>query len=780
MTSSFHRQPAISFRRQQLWLVLLAGLSLLGCSRAYYREQADAATYQVLRDKSDDPRWAMPRTNITPDPASRFYDPYDQEEPPLPPDDEAAHRYMNEVHGMRGWDRWHDFGDLDHVENPDWTVPLGGQSLDKGRQLPKIKKLTLDQALQLGLLHSRDYQEQLENVYLNALSLTFQRYRFDVRPRGFSLEPSSELFYQHQPDGASDLTAGPTTVGFQKLLPAGGQFIAELANNTLWMFAGPNQSTTATSLAYSIVQPMMATSGRQVALERLTQAERNSLYSIRDFARFRKDFYTTIVTGERALPLPGSTRGGELAFLIRGQRSPTVGYNILMFQLQRLRNQEANVRSLQRRVRELEMLAKEGRSTLLDVTQLRTSLENARRIMLLRRRRFANEVDRFKVQLGLPPDMELEIDDTLLKQFEFVDPALTTLEDQFSTLPSPGDQSKQLPLAKLLQGMSDKLSNRIASFKPGIQRLQKLLPERGFSAAQLARKQAELARDEKQLLSLEKRAKQTGDVIRALQKRVEKPVPAGEREAVRVQFRQIRRRLLQQIRELTSVGVMLRVDLITLKPVAISSKEAVQLALTNRLDLMNRRGFTVDARRALEIAGDRLRATLDIVAEGSINTPPLLSNSKPFDFRAKQSEFRAGLRFVTPLDRVRARNDFRAAQISFQRAKRNYIASEDQVKLDVRAQHREVVVQYEIFEINRRTLKEAARELDQAIEFAERPLQPGQAVAGQGVNISRALDNILDAQNELIENWVEYEMARLSLFRDIGTMRIGPDGSWVE
>ena len=48
------------------------------------------------------------------------------------------------------------------------------------------------------------------------------------------------------------------------------------------------------------------------------------------------------------------------------------------------------------------------------------------------------------------------------------------------------------------------------------------------------------------------------------------------------------------------------------------------------------------------------------------------------------------------------------------------------------------------------------------------------------MNISRALDNILDAQDDLIDTWVEYQSARLSLMRDLGTMRVDAQGVWEE
>ena len=36
------------------------------------------------------------------------------------------------------------------------------------------------------------------------------------------------------------------------------------------------------------------------------------------------------------------------------------------------------------------------------------------------------------------------------------------------------------------------------------------------------------------------------------------------------------------------------------------------------------------------------------------------------------------------------------------------------------------------------------------------------------------------AQNELIEAWVDYETARLNVYRDMGVMEIDEDGYWVE
>ena len=78
----------------KLTLSLMALLCVIGCTRTEYRESADQQAYQILKEKSQDPRWRIPKMDITPDPASRFYDVHDLDMPPLPPDDPAASKAL--------------------------------------------------------------------------------------------------------------------------------------------------------------------------------------------------------------------------------------------------------------------------------------------------------------------------------------------------------------------------------------------------------------------------------------------------------------------------------------------------------------------------------------------------------------------------------------------------------------------------------------------------------------------------------------------------------------
>lgn len=762
------------------WLGLCIALCgmLNGCTRTEYRQSADKQTYQILKEKSQDPRWRIPRMDITPDPTSRFYDVNDPDTPPLPPDDPAAKEYMERVYGMKGSPTWDQLHKIDHVENPNWPKAFGG-GVYTGEisEIPETK-LTIEDAVSIGLRNSRDYQEQMENMYLAALALTFERYRYDVRPIAFGNEPGTGIHYENTPNDGSNWGLGQTNLGVSKLFPTGAQFMTELTNNTIWMLSGNSGSQTATTLAYSLVQPLAFDVQRTINLEKITQQERNVLYKIRDFARFRKDFYVTVVTGSRALPLPGSSGSGELAFLIRGARSPTVGFYYLLYEIQRLRNQKTTIRSLESLIRDLEALGEAGRATSLDVTELQSSLERGHLYMAHRERVVKTEMDRFKMQLGLPPDLNISLDDSLLRQFEFLDNELLELEYSSTTVQIDNDKQTLVTAMEDIGSVLTTLEAKVQSFEDEIVELEQILPIRfaRMTEEEIAEVEHNVANDKQQFSDIQQK---TIDMRASISKLRDEIQAAEDTADVIPAVRELRRGLLHTVRALTGVSIAIRLEKSILVPLNVNFNEAASIALENRLDLMNRRGIVVDTRRRYEVAAERLLTDVNLVAEGSVGTPPLASSNEPFDFSSDSAQFRAGIEIVTPLDRRRARNNFRAAQISLQRARRNYMAAEDQVKLDIRTMYNEAITEARIFEICRRALRVAARELDQAIEFGDRP-DAGEYAGGRGVNISRALENILYNQNEMIESWAEYETARLSIYRDMGTMDINESGLWAD
>jgi len=159
---------------QQMVVATLLGaaISSVGCNRAYYRQQADADAYALVQENSGVPHWPLEGYTIEIDPRSRMYDPFDRDRPPMPPDDPVSHRYMHRVDRHKGYPRWHANGDTLEVENPDW---IGYLDVDEVGQLV----LGADDSVRLALLHSPNYQQELEELFLSALDVSFERFRLD-------------------------------------------------------------------------------------------------------------------------------------------------------------------------------------------------------------------------------------------------------------------------------------------------------------------------------------------------------------------------------------------------------------------------------------------------------------------------------------------------------------------------------------------------------------------------------------------------------------------------
>src|SRR5262245_7198618 len=69
---------------------LLLSLAVTGCTRRFYRNQADREVAHVLEEKDKYPVWQIENYHVYPDPRARFADPTNPDRPPMPPDDPAA------------------------------------------------------------------------------------------------------------------------------------------------------------------------------------------------------------------------------------------------------------------------------------------------------------------------------------------------------------------------------------------------------------------------------------------------------------------------------------------------------------------------------------------------------------------------------------------------------------------------------------------------------------------------------------------------------------------
>lgn len=844
-------------------MVCLVVLSV-GCSPTFWADQANSDSYEILAEKANDPAWEVPRYDVEPDPRSRFYDPYDPNHEPLPPDDPAANVYMHWLQCKKGYKSWHKFGRALSIENPDWLVQYGispelsaeiaasGNSLP-GTELPALEDVTLRETIDIANINSREYQFQIENLFLAALDLTFGRFQFDVRYLGVGGQnPQAELNRRRLANGTQELDLS-SRMGVNQVLPSGAQWAVELANNTLWLFSGSNQTNSVSVLSYSLVQPLLFGAGRKVVLNNLTQDERNVLYQTRVLARFRKTFFTQNVAG------------GD-------------GFLQLLQQLQVIYNERDNIKRLERQVEilralssqkpkvqserldklpenwiippelvekmefdeEARMLSWKGEMTAeqekrllalsdedayqatvgelvqrirtevvtLDVAQLETRLAQSINRLRSLERAYQDALGRFKLFLGLPPNMPMSIDESLLKPFQLIDPLLPGIEQEIYDYvevwakvyvedwedpnlvpPTTAELLKVVEGLQVLQGRLEE--DALLTLEQDIKNVDQLLgdSEEGVSEEILALRKRRFQSDEDR----ERVRQSTANDIRlysGVRKEIqemksrleglkgflsEETLSNDQKKRIILEMANLREDMLRTSQGMQVIEIGLRVELITLEPFTMDSTEAVRLGIENRLDLMNQRGFVMDARRLMEVRSNSLDAVLNVVVDGDISTP--LGKNKPLDFRGSQAGLRAGIEFTAPLSLVQERNAYRESQIEYQRQRRTFMEAQDDVTFEIRQSWRQLNVLRQNFETSRVQIRLAALQYDSAVEATSDPAQAGR---NQGLNLLNALSSVLEAQNSLISNWVNYEQNRLNIYRDMGIMEIDENGIWKD
>ena len=309
----------------------------------------------------------------------------------MPPDDPAAAQYMVRADGIKGYSHWHNDGDAPWIEDPDWRDAL---DLDKQGALV----LKQDSVVLLGFIQSREFQTQIETLYLNALGLTLNRFEFALH--WFATNNTLFTQFGSTETGINNLTTD-STAGFTRNLSWGGQLLVEFANSYVFQFNGFNHAVANTNFIVQLTQPLLRNAGKDFRMEALTEGERSLLYQLRTFVRFRKIF---------------AVQEGNTTFL-----------NLLV-QEQLIRNQQANLKTLDQSYRLHEALFAAGIVSGVKVDQVFQQLQQGRLLLIQAEANLETSLDNYKISLGLPPSLEAKMDDTLLKQFELTDPALTTLQ----------------------------------------------------------------------------------------------------------------------------------------------------------------------------------------------------------------------------------------------------------------------------------------------------------------------------------------------------------------
>ncbi|MCP5020678.1 MAG: TolC family protein [bacterium] len=285
-------------------------------------------------------------------------------------------------------------------------------------ELTQLGPLSILDCMVIAAESNTSYLSQKESLYFSALSLTQERWQYGVQAEtsgGASISGVGT-------DSASASTSGDFTLS--KILGSGANIVLGVGSS-LFRFVSTGDGWDAVSdISLSISQPLMRAAGVKFTMESLTQSERSLVYQVRNYERFRRTFAVSVARQV---------------------------YGVLQ-SIDRLENQELNLENLRSlRVRN-ERMAEAGQLSDIQADQARQQELASTNSLVVLRGDFERQIDDFKLFLGLPPDLEIELDHDELQRLTDVAPLFDELTES---------SALELALARRLdvQTSSDRLED---------------------------------------------------------------------------------------------------------------------------------------------------------------------------------------------------------------------------------------------------------------------------------------------------------------------------------
>ena len=148
-------------------------------------------------------------------------------------------------------------------------------------------RLSLLEALQVGARNSRDYQTRKESVFQAALGLDLERHEF--RDQFFG-----QLDSLVSTNGRGDRTVSGTehsgSLDWSRKLESGAELSATFAIDLANLMTMGGASSLGLVADGSVSIPLLRGSGRHIVAEPLTQAERDVVYAMYEFERYKRTF----------------------------------------------------------------------------------------------------------------------------------------------------------------------------------------------------------------------------------------------------------------------------------------------------------------------------------------------------------------------------------------------------------------------------------------------------------------------------------------------------------
>lgn len=370
-------------------LALIAACLSVGCAPSWYRSDADRQVLSIVRSQQGKtvdyvPPISVPVTE-SPKPTRKSYDPIPTTTLPEPLSDVIVTRQP----ASRG-------RTLGPSADPDLEPAVAPGAATQASAVDRVQtlvrapfqlgpsagmaigeRLGLFESIAYAVEHSREYQTQMEVLYLAALDVTLQRHLFEPRP----FANVRTVFDGGQANSAyrSALTV-TGEAGVRQQLPLGGEIVASGLVNFVDALNENTQGGESAQLALTGAIPLLRGAGF-VNLEPLIQSERNVVYAVRAFETYRRNFAVSISTD----------------------------YFRLLTQQQQIRNRYLRYQNYVELVNRSEALFRAGRIASLEVQRAQQEVLRSEDQVNRALESYENALDNFKLRIGMPMDAALQI-----------------------------------------------------------------------------------------------------------------------------------------------------------------------------------------------------------------------------------------------------------------------------------------------------------------------------------------------------------------------------------
>ncbi|MBT4275979.1 MAG: TolC family protein [Verrucomicrobia bacterium] len=258
---------------------------------------------------------------------------------------------------------------------------ISSQEIIDDRNFKEEKYIDINTSIDLAIQSSREYQNQKESLYLTALSLSETEFVFSPNFLARSTASGDRGSNGERSGGVN------SRLSVNQALRTGGNIGASFANDLLKFYTGNPRRSAVSTISVNLFQPLLRGAGRRVAAENLKQAERNVAYAIRDFSHFQNEFAVGTV----------------------------LDYFRLLQNKDIIRNRYLDYQSRTNQTVRLNRRLDAGLETSVYIGQAQQSELSTRNAYINVIANYQTTLDRFKINLGLPLGVDLNLDDSSLE-----------------------------------------------------------------------------------------------------------------------------------------------------------------------------------------------------------------------------------------------------------------------------------------------------------------------------------------------------------------------------